>query len=276
MFYGQYTGFGGGGDDDLSFIGILTSLGLTTDLELCLDAGDSVSYTSGQTWTDRSGSSHHFYRGDSASSAADDPTFNGTAGNLSSNEYFSFDGGDWFGLTQSNPAWVNNLHKDNAKWTAFVAAYPTNGGLDSDDQVVGTHGGEAAGIGIGWVFRKNELTMRVSTRDGGGNPAEMEDESALTWNADAWNIAGVAVDEGGGASASAHLVNGSTETFNGAATAPTASNATYTIEIGRAGGPSGFIMDNGSRMACFAMWSDALSTTNMLAIRNKLKGRFGI
>ena len=76
---------------------ILTSNSLTTNLKLCLDAGDINSYSgSGQKWLDRSGLGHDFFLGVDGSANTDDPTFNGSPGNASSNEYFSVDGGDFF------------------------------------------------------------------------------------------------------------------------------------------------------------------------------------
>ena len=51
----QLSGFGSG-QANVSLIDILTALGLTTNLKLCLDAGDSVSYDgTSQDWVDRSG-----------------------------------------------------------------------------------------------------------------------------------------------------------------------------------------------------------------------------
>jgi len=60
---------------------------VTLNLQNHLDAGDSSSYTgSGTTWSDLTTNGYDF--------TLTTPTFNGTAGNLSSNEYFKFGGND--------------------------------------------------------------------------------------------------------------------------------------------------------------------------------------
>lgn len=65
------------------FIDVLTDLQLTGNLRLCLDAGDSNSYSgSGQDWVDVSGTGNadEFHLGTADTAGSGDPTFNGTAG----------------------------------------------------------------------------------------------------------------------------------------------------------------------------------------------------
>jgi hypothetical protein len=130
MFYGSLTGFGGGSPAAApeGFYEDIVDASLDTNLQFCLDAAAASSYTSGQTWTDMTGQGNDFYRGATASATTDDPTHNGTPGALSSNEYFSFDGGDYFRLTQSNPSWVNDMHKNNAAWSWILWVYTANVG----------------------------------------------------------------------------------------------------------------------------------------------------
>ena len=104
----------------LSFYDVINALGLTGGLKLVLDAGDVSSYSSGQSWLDLSGNGYDFYLGDTSSSESSDPTFNGTPGNLSTSEYFAFDGGDYFIYDSANETWMQNIHKDNAKFTICI------------------------------------------------------------------------------------------------------------------------------------------------------------
>ena len=113
-FYGQYTGFGGGGGDEQNFHQDLVDLDLTSNLRLVFDAGSSKSYDgSSQTWTNLVTAEEDAWRGANDSATTDDPTFNGTSGNLSSSEYFSYDGGDHHRL-KSSPTWLDSFHKNNA------------------------------------------------------------------------------------------------------------------------------------------------------------------
>src|SRR5690606_22838104 len=86
-------------------------------------------------------------RGASSSGGSDDPTFNGTAGAQSSSEYWSFDGGDYFTLGQSNPTWVNNIHKDGAKFT--IAAWIYIVASATQQPIIGTSINTSV---IGWSF----------------------------------------------------------------------------------------------------------------------------
>jgi hypothetical protein len=105
--------------NNLSLSTAISKAGLNTGLKVCLDAGASSSYSgSGQIWNDLSGNGHHFYLGSSSAVVSSEPVFQGTAGGLSKNEcFYSGFQGRGFTLTESNPAWVAALHKDNAKFT---------------------------------------------------------------------------------------------------------------------------------------------------------------
>src|SRR5690349_1915490 len=122
------------------FLTVIQQLGLTTGLKLCLDAGDSASVAVGSQakWLDVAGNGYDFYRGSSAAGDAAEPTFNGTPGNLSASEYFSSDGGDNFTYDSANESWMDNLHKDGAKFTICCWIWPING---ANNIVCGSNGG---------------------------------------------------------------------------------------------------------------------------------------
>ena len=88
---------------------------LSKTAQIIMDSADSDCYSgSGQNLLDLSGNDYDFFLGTSASAASDDPTFNGTAGDMSADTYFSFDGGDTFkqNITAGSlPAWLQNISK---------------------------------------------------------------------------------------------------------------------------------------------------------------------
>src|SRR5436190_10973367 len=75
---------------------MIVELGITSGLLVVLDAGDQDSYAGGPTWLNTVAGGPSFHRGADAAAGVDDPTFAGTAGARTSNEYFTFDGEDWF------------------------------------------------------------------------------------------------------------------------------------------------------------------------------------
>ena len=104
-----------------------------------LDATLSASYGgSGQTWANLIASpddgsaqtAYDFYRGATSSSAGDDPTFNGSAGDAAA--YWSVDGGDFFQIAAGNTSALKNLHKTTGGAPAtFAIAFRTPSSLGS-------------------------------------------------------------------------------------------------------------------------------------------------
>ncbi len=249
---------------------IINGLGLTTNLELCLDAGDSASYNSSvQTvrWLDTGGLGYDFFRGATSSSEATDPTFNGTAGGLSSSEFWSFDGGDYFTYDTTNETWMNNLHKDNAIYTLFfVFDY-----VASNNQALFSTRGSNQGIN----FRRNganQLAIDVFNNSSVGNLTAV---STATTNT-GWNIGAVSINETAGTGV--FMLNGSTETFTSTYTGTVStSNVTSTTKIATRATAAALTAVNGSKMACFSAWEGtALTATNLTDIYNGIKGRFGL
>ena len=100
-----------------SFRSIIDDLGLSTGLQLCLDAGDLASYPgSGQKWLDQA-QRYDFFLGATSGAAADDPTFNGVAGDLKDSTYWALDGTQFFRYDTTNETWMQNLHKNGATYT---------------------------------------------------------------------------------------------------------------------------------------------------------------
>lgn len=259
--------------------------GLTSGLQVVLDAGDITSFSS-EFWLDTSGNTHDFFKGFSGISSSGDPSFHGTPGGPdgepSREEYWLSSGSDFFKLAQSNPAWIDNMHKDGARWSAFAAVLDQDPNIAEKFALFGTHGG--AGKGISWLINHDtDHTHQVEIRDGSGDPAEMSQTSTAVINIatagnDLWNILGVSVDENGGATASVFHTNGVNETFNAAASNTSGLVATHTMNIGGIGDDPGPIgMPNNGRLACFAIWEGVtLTGDDFLSLFNLMSSRFGL
>lgn len=270
----QLSGFGtrifGGSLHD-----ILLDLGLTSGLQISLDAGDAASYPSGQKWLDLGDNGYDFFRGADGSAASDDPTFNGTAGRLSSSEYWSFDGGDFFRLDQSNPAFVDTMHKNNAFWSAFGAFYLPSSIATATDILADT-GHLLASDGFEFSIQTNGKLRIILRKSGIPAASNLLADSTATLNFSAWNTYGITIDEASGSGAGIFAVNGATETFDSTYLDPSSASASQTIEIG-AGGNGYAPAANNCRLAAMAVWQGSiLSAANHAAIHANIQGRFGI
>lgn len=255
-----------------SLLSTLTTLGLTTNLKLCLDAGEGDSYTSGQSWLDLSGNGYDFFRGATSGATTDDPTFSGVADALSANEYWSFDGGDYFLYDSANENWMNNLHKDGALFTLAGWVYP---GTAAQMGVFGTSGINAANIGIAFFFNASTgiLSCYVYNGSGAGTARSMNFDTAGVV-ASAWQFIAVSVDEA--ASLVTFARNASFGTAAASYSSPSAAAATLGTAVGGGGGSTNRLTA-GSRLAMFAAWEGrALTAWELEQIYNKTRRRFGV
>ncbi len=247
---------------------IITDLSLTSGLKLCLDAGDKNSYdTAVQTvrWLDTSGNGFDSFRGATGSAEASDPTFNGSVGALTRNEFFSFDGGDYFTYDSTNETWMNNLHKDSAVYTIlFVFDYGT-----ASNQALFSTRGTAQGINF------------VRDAGGGISVTVYNNVSAVNLNAastatvrSGWNIGAVSVNEPTGAGN--FLLNGSANSFTSTYTGTlTALNVTSTAKIATRATASALTAANGAKIACVAIWEGvALTSTQLEDVYTEISKRF--
>lgn len=259
-----------------SFYNTLTNLGLLSNLKICLDAADLNSYDgSAQTWKDLSGNGNHFYRGATSSGGSDDPTFNGVAGRESLNEYFSYDGGDFFTLSVANPSWLNAAHKAGGKlsmaqwvYTALVTS-PTT-------QAVGQSGDVGATSGAVEVTSIQATAMKPGL--GILNDAGIAYTKSPTglYATNTWNFFAVAYDFSTG-TVSLNL-NGTAENFTSQSlSTPSTGDATGAMQIGNDGSGGGSIYElTGSRIGEYAMWSAALSAAQLAALFTARRGKYGV
>tara|TARA_Y100001963_G_C6792809_1_gene456635 strand:- start:779 stop:1624 length:846 start_codon:yes stop_codon:yes gene_type:complete len=262
------------------FKDIIDDASLATNLKLCLDAGDENSYSgSGTKWLDTAGSGYDFFRGSTNSASTDDPTFNGTAGDISDSEYWSFDGGDYFQYDTSNESWMNNLHKDNADFTIATFLY-TSGGLEGG--ICGTMAATWANVGFNLILTtSNTINFRVAR--GAHSPEAFAGVTSTTaLNTSAWNFVAISIDEATGSGGGFFYQNGaynqvsSSDTFNAAYSSPSSSSATYAFNIGAVGNGAEK-MQNTIRMGGLMIWEGgALTKANLDTLWAEMRGRYNL
>jgi len=245
----------------------IKALGLTTGLKLCLDAGDAASYTSGQSWLDRSGNGFDFFLGADGSATASDPTFTGTAGDLDA--YFAHDGGDYFTYNSANETWMNNLHKNNALFTLAAWVYTVEPAFQT---FAGQRGAAAGNTGVSFGISTTQLQFFVL--NAGTVVASIVAD--LVAGTNAWNFFAVSVDEAAGAGGALLQKDNSVEAVTSTYTSPSAGNASFTMQIGARGNGDAPIK-SGNRMAMFTAWEGrALTAGEIQAFFNATRGRFGV
>jgi hypothetical protein len=122
------------------------------NLQWHLDAGDSASYSgSGQIWYDLTSNNFDFWRGRSDSASSDDPTFNGSAGGKSGNEYWSFDGSQLFELAAAHSGeFIREIGREDQPFTLEYWIY--FGSRDGTIQSLFTNGYAGASPGFGFYY----------------------------------------------------------------------------------------------------------------------------
>lgn len=243
---------------------VLTTLGLTTNLKLVLDAGDTASYSSGQKWNDRSGGGYDFFRGTDGTSQASDPTFSGIGG--APDSYWSFDAGDYFTYDTTNEAWMENLHKNSANisWAAWIY-----GRLNGS--IFGT-AGAAAGANIGVSLRVNASGFQSFRQSGGGSIGT--DDATTAVPASGWSYVSGSFNEAG--TTLRFNTNGTAETIVSSYTYTGAGSASFTMQVGARGNNDDPIA-SGKRLAFLSMWEGtALSAANLAAIYTATRTQFGV
>lgn len=241
------------------------SLGLTTNLKICLDPKNSTSYSGGQTWSDLSGNSGDFYRGATSGAEGSDPTYD-------SNGYFTSDGGDFFTYTAGGrPAWMNNVHKDNARFTIAMWLYVTSAGAGSSLGFIG-NSNSVNGFFLGQASGNNVLFIVFH---GSGQAKSLTGPVNVPHNQ--WALFSVSLDEAVGASGASVGVNDQFLNNNSTYTSPSAVNGTETLAIGKRHSAYGTNLSSGSRYGMVFFWEGSrLTNTNITNLYNATKGTYGL
>lgn len=255
-----------------SLITILGELGLLTGLVLCLDAGDAVSYTSGQTWTDRSGAGNNYFRGATSSAAGDDPTFNGVAGGLSKNEFWSFDGGDFFGPTAAR-SYENTWHQNNALFTLLICANPISTAAHRWH-----NSSPAGGTSIGHrFFTFSNMTLAIDNGGGTAGTVLTEASPAGDIEAGVWQAFGVSIDEAAGAGF--FISNNGINPFTATYASPSGSAQSHDSRIAASivsGSPSGHV-PSGTLMRSMLAWNGrALNEAELTIVQRAMMAPFTV
>lgn len=265
----------GGAGGGLSVIGTLSGLGLTSGLEVCIDAGDFQSYVgSGEPWLDRTPNNFFFFLGSGSAGTLANPAFSGPAGYAPA--YFGITAaGQRFTYHGANEAVFETFHRNNASFTAMMLYYHTGAGgqlLSDNDNTLGQNG--------------------IAIRQGGGTLQLIVASTATAASAalsvtltasptsGRWHFMAVSVSEAQGVSGGFFYLDGgyassaaNANPFDATYINPGAGNAAQIMEISDGGGSS---LDAGYRISTLALWSRALTKANLDAIWEQLRTRFGI
>lgn len=260
----------------MNFYQVMGRLGYLNSLRLCLDAGDGVSLPASSTkWLDLSGNGEDFFRGTSASAEATDPTINGTAGNLSVNEYLSFDGGDRLVYDATNPAWMQTMHKAAAIWT--ICAWVYGAGATQSNSIFGNAGDNSTGNRNGLYLRASGSLGNVQLqvmRNLQNNTALNQTSTLANYGVGRWNFVSCTIDEA--AFLGIWQINDQQEFFGGGYGSPVVNDAGFTMEIG-ARGNAFSPMDSGGRMAFVSIHTGRrLLAQEMMALFQCTRSRFGV
>jgi hypothetical protein len=241
-------------------------LGLTANLELCLDARVVASHSGSELrWIDLTANGYNFFKGTDGTTAA--PTFTGTAGMPSA--YWALDGTQYFTYDSANETWMTAMHQNNAAFSWVVISYHgTALGMLFGDNGTNT----TSGTGINCFLSAAEV-LSIRVRNAG--------VAVLTYNSSAavaesgLSFVGFAIDEAAGASGGRALINGTAETFDATYSSPSAGAATQTLQLGALGGGAS-ITPSGNRFVAAAAWSRALTATELMKVRQMTRRPVGL
>lgn len=254
-----------------TMLSAIQRLGLTSNLQLCLDASDINSYDgSSQTWTDVSGNSHSFFRGSTSGSNSSDPTFNGSAGSQASSSYFSFDGGDFF-TESADHSFTDSWHKNNATFTLVGVMWRDDGSSGGAGTPIMYNCNTSADDGVAFQIENADNALFFNAFNGGGVASSLNGTAGMT--VDAWNFFAFSLNEATGTNGATMQVNGTQESFTSTYSSPSSSNPVEPIRIGHNGAVLFF--PSNTRLAAMAAWSTRLTDTNLSDIYGLLRSKFG-
>lgn len=214
---------------------------------------------------------HSWHLGGGGSLNSEDPTPHGEAGGMSREEYYEFDGTQFFTrVGATNTAEIESLHKDGALLTAVGMIWIDN--LAASHGVFGTNGGDLDSIGVGLSIPTTGL-LRFRASNGSG-VAALSVTSTAALIAGRWNFFAVSIDEA--ANVSRFNINGVASISTGTYASPSAANASFLMELASLGNDATTPLRAGDRLAQLAMFTSAMSADELEAIWQRSRVRFGI
>jgi hypothetical protein len=225
-----------------------------------LDPGAKDSWNNfGQTFVDISGNGYNFSLGTTTGVAADDPAFYGSVGMESSNEYFQYDGGDFFLATNANDTLINSLHKVGATYSCVGFVYPLSTGRCG----IFHTGGSVTSIGIHFY---GSNTGALFSYTGNGSANSMDTTTALL-NFNQVNMAAVSVSLDSTTSRTRNFyLNGVYQSTTVTSSFSFSSSAASSARIG-ASGDSSIISASGSRLLGLAVFDRTLVAADFDSLR---------
>lgn len=238
--------------------------GLVTDsLEMHLDAGNSSSYSgSGSTWSDLQNSYDFSITG---------ATFNGTAGDESSSEYFSHDGsGDYFDLASAHSGTImRQLGKTTVPFSLEMWVYTVTG-------ISQYFYASAFSGGSGWGVVKSNTTGSHTDKITSVTPdnASSVNAQAGTHTNSAWHQFVVTGQLDGSTTCTFYEDGAADGTFTD--TGFTATDSSYVPRIGARPNGAALSVKSGHRTAIYRVYSKILSAAEVTQNYDHNKGRFGL
>lgn len=263
-----------------SLYDIIRANGLTSNLKTALDIGDIQSYKSGQNIFDRSVLHYKYLRGADNTATTDDPTFNGTLGLQSANEYLSFDGGDYISYDATGAPWIEQWMLDLAKTgslSCFGICYLNN--TVSPTYLFSTRGSLNSdyGVSIGAVSSFGLMKLNISWTMTSGGPAGLGSAGPTISSTGLYVFGASSTVDGAGNHSYVIHVNGTNYTASGNLGSTLASNDAVNAPKIFARGDAGAKAPSGSRLYALAVWQGRmLSTTDFTNLWNGMHTRFGI
>ena len=260
-----------------NLLDIINKLGLTSNLNLVLDAGDPQSYSgSGQTWSDRSGSGNNYVRGSTTGTEEIDPTF--VQGGRFGSSYWVFDSASQYQRFQEASAhtYTNAWIKSGATYTIACAVFPKTSNTKRST-LFNNRGGNNSnnfynGIELAIALNDNgrRITLAYSTNNQGTFHAAT---TGINVAIDQWNF--IAATFSSSAGTYATQVNGSYQALTGQPATTGTSDPDGTNAIGlMVPEPNTGFMQLNERIAFMAHWSRALSSSELQSFYNLVKPRF--
>ena len=246
---------------------------ITAGLQLHLDAGDAGSYPgSGQVWSDLTANDFDFHIGETSSSERSDPTFNGSAGVKSINEYFACDGGDWFKQSAAFSGSIMRLAGRNAQPFTMEAWIYAVAPPRRYSHILSSSDGAARDRGISF-----DLNRVAGKLNGLAQPRNsLFGASTTVAGNNAWHQFGLVATLDG--TTCTYYLNGAADgTFTKNNSRWTTGNSTNVMRIGSSGRRAGdkpFL--NLHRVQIVRMYDVELSAADMLQNYNANKDRYGL
>jgi hypothetical protein len=262
--------------------------GQHNNAQLVVDAGDDNSYPgSGQTLYDVSragGASADFHFGSGSGSSSDDPTFSGVAGRRSKDEFFSFDGGDFFEYkSATSPSWFQDIHK-TAEQLCHLSVVSLSATITANVSLFGnSHSSTAFGISFVDILSSTGKLRTVFSygpaADGtaGSLSSAGPDISALIEN----GAVGVLSFCGAPHTSDSYsiITNGAvSESGPITARAVTPESSGSTMHVGANGDPAngGTPAPSGTSIHAIVIWQDRrLANAEMSAVHYAMLGKYG-